>query len=248
MLTAEERLITLRVKIERAKKHFSDLTVLAEPYRYKYTHIVVSDAQPKFSTNFPDPIRVAIIPFDMLAVAGDILHNLRSALDHVVYHLALVKSPNVGDDILHRVEFPIGETLEKYESLRERKIQGVIEPRAVKFIDVLKPYKGGTEAFWTLNELNNIDKHRSLISVGQNGLLCEGDGFDGHYWLKADNPSFARVFLPDREQESKLPTDAKSIIEFHVAEREALIPTLHQLISFTECLIEQFRTFLEPEN
>jgi hypothetical protein len=77
--------------------------------------------------------------------------------------------------------------------------------------------------------------------------LCEGDGFDGHYWLKGDNPSFSRVFLPEGEEESKNFTGVKSLIEFHVAEREALIPMLHQLISFVESLIEQFRGFLEPE-
>jgi hypothetical protein len=202
VLTAEERLITLRVKIKRAKEHFDYITKLAEPYRYKYTHIVVSDAEPKFSTGLPDPVRFAIIPFDMLAVAGDILHNLRSTLDHVIYHLALVKDSTVGDDVLSVIEFPIRETLEKYESARDRKIKRFIEPRAIKFIDFLKPYKGGNDALWKINELNNIDKHRRLLSVGQNGVLCEGDGFDGHYWLKGDNPSFPRVFLPEGEEES----------------------------------------------
>jgi hypothetical protein len=37
---------------------------------------------------------------------------------------------------------------------------------AIKAINALKPYKGGNEFLWTLHRLNNIDKHRVLITVG----------------------------------------------------------------------------------
>jgi len=244
-LTAEERLITIRVKIKRAKKHFSELAELAEGYRYRYTHVAVSDEKPQFSQGFPNIVRLPIVHFDMLAIAGDILHNLRGSLEHVAYHLALVYDPKVSDEVLEKVTFPIGETPEKYESLKRRKIEGVIEPRAIKFIDSLKPYKGGNDALWRLHEANNIDKHRRLISAGKDGILCEGEGFEEHFWLKDQNPTFARVFLEEGEQEPKLFTGITSLLEFRIAEREALVPTLHQLISFVECLIEEFRVFLE---
>jgi len=33
-------------------------------------------------------------------------------------------------------------------------------------IDTLKPYKGGNDLLWTLYRLNNIEKHRLLLTVG----------------------------------------------------------------------------------
>lgn len=33
-------------------------------------------------------------------------------------------------------------------------------------IDVLKPYKGGNDLLWALYRLNNIEKHRLLLTVG----------------------------------------------------------------------------------
>jgi hypothetical protein len=33
-------------------------------------------------------------------------------------------------------------------------------------IDALKPYKGGNDPLWMLHRLNNIEKHRLLITVG----------------------------------------------------------------------------------
>jgi hypothetical protein len=189
----------------------------------------------------PNLVRLPIIHFDLLAMAGDVLHNLRSALDHLVYHLALVADPDASDDVLRKVAFPIGKSLEDYRTLRTRKMEGVIESRAVEFIDSLKPYKSGNEALWRLNEANNIDKHRKLISVGKD-ILCEGDGYEGHYWLKADNPPFNSIFVPEGQE---LHTGAKSPIEVHIADREALVPALHQLTDYVETLIERFSIFLE---
>ncbi len=37
---------------------------------------------------------------------------------------------------------------------------------AVDAIDATKPYKGGDDRLWRLHRLNNIDKHRLLITVG----------------------------------------------------------------------------------
>jgi hypothetical protein len=38
--------------------------------------------------------------------------------------------------------------------------------QAVAAIDALKPYKGGNDVLWQLHELNNVDKHRLILTVG----------------------------------------------------------------------------------
>jgi len=37
---------------------------------------------------------------------------------------------------------------------------------AIDAINAVKPYKGGNDTLWRLHKLNNVDKHRLLITVG----------------------------------------------------------------------------------
>jgi len=243
-LKAEERLITIRVKIKRAEKHLAELEAAAEKYRDSYNHVAVAGENAKFAQGEPNFRKLPIIHFEMLAVAGDVLHNLRSALDHVMYHLALVANPNASEAVLRKISFPIGDSLHGYKSLRG-KIKGIIEPRALQFIDGLKPYKGGNDALWKLHETNNIDKHRGLITVGTH-ILCEGEGFDGYYLLKADSPSFATVDTSEGERTAKN-TDFRSLMHHQAAKSGALMPTLHQLTEVVASLVEQFKVFLAKQ-
>jgi hypothetical protein len=240
-LSAEERLIPIRVKIKRAKKHLSELEAAAEKYQDSYTH--VADENSKIAQGEPRLKKLPIIHFDMLAIAGDVLQNLRSALDHVMYHLALVANPNAREATLRQISFPIGKSAGDYKSNPRGRIKGIIEPRAMQFIDGLKPYKGGSDLLWRLHETNNIDKHRKLISIGTE-ILCEGEGFDGHYLLKADNPSFATVDISEGVKNTKI-TGFRSLMHLQTARSEALIPTLREMVEFVENLISDFSPLLE---
>ncbi len=241
-LSAEERLITVRVKIKRAKKHLAELEAAAEIYRDSYTHVSVAGENAKFSQGEPNFRKLPIIHFDMLAIAGDVLQNLRSALDHVMYHLALVANPKATDAVLQKICFPIGKTLHGYTSLRNAKIKRFIEPGAMHYIDALKPYQGGNYRLWKLHETNNIDKHRRLISVG-NDILCEGEGFDGHYLLRDRNPPFNRMNSSRRLKHKKI-GGFKSRLRYQATRSGALIPTLEELTDYVANLVEEFKVFL----
>jgi hypothetical protein len=113
--------------------------------------------------------KVPTLSFDVISLAGDVIHNLRSALDHLANQLALVGCPTLTDKELRQIEFPIAETLKKYEDDKARKVKGM-RPEAVKAIDDLKLYKGGNDPLWRLHELDNIDKHRTLFTVAHDFL------------------------------------------------------------------------------
>jgi hypothetical protein len=234
-LSAEEILITIRMKIKRAEKHLAELEAAAEKYRDSYNHVAVGERRLR---------KLPIIHFEMLAVAGDVLHNLRSALDHLMYHLALVANPKASEAVLRKISFPIADSAHGYKSLRG-KVQGIIEPRALQFIDGLKPYKGGNDWLWKLHETNNIDKHRRLITIGTD-ILCEGDGFDGYYLLRAENPPFATVETFEGEKSRKI-TGVVPLLHQQPAKSEALIPTLRRLAEAVAGLVEEFRVFLAKQ-
>ncbi len=101
------------------------------------------------------------IPEKIPTLVGEILQNLRSALDHKAYELFTRNSNGDG----RHVYFPIAVDQVSYEANKERKTKGLSQA-AKNFIDSIKPYKEGNIILWQINELNNLDKHRALVTSG----------------------------------------------------------------------------------
>ena len=172
-LTVDERIGLMRVKTARAHQHIQNLErevrefLDGNPYRVG----IKPDPQfPKAVTQHylarAEPM-TAIIPL----IAGDALHNMRSALDYLAWDLVEIGSLAQGITLTaterKRIGFPIVDTESptQYETSRKRKVKGMTQA-AIDAIDATKPYKGGNDVLWRLNQLNNIDKHRLLIAVG----------------------------------------------------------------------------------
>ena len=164
MPTVAERLRQITLKAERAKEHVGELDrnlrafFKTDPYKVGSKH----DSQTRklvYYVTSVDPI-----PQYVPLIAGDVIQNLRSALDHLAYQIVCSDtgdSPPNADGIY----FPITDTVAKYEAGKRGKMQGVGQ-KVFDAIDALKPYKGGNDLLWTLHRLNNIEKHRLLLTVG----------------------------------------------------------------------------------
>jgi hypothetical protein len=245
-LKAIDRIILIRVKVERAKKHLRDLAT--EILALEHTDIIISDVDFDVLHHpiallhaAPGPTRVPTLSFDVVSIAGDVVHNLRSALDHLAQHLAIVGSASLSDKELRQIEFPIAETPAKYEADKARKVKGM-RLEAIEAIDRLKPYKGGNDALWRIHELDNIDKHRALFTVAHDFLFTSA-WFPGTYLFKTDNPNFSGV-------ESKVEHDIQAEIEEalnkpQISQGGALLPSLHQLVDFVDNLIPSFEPLLK---
>lgn len=105
-------------------------------------------------------------PANFSLIIGDCLHNLRAALDNLVYELAVVKAGGpLPENVAVGTEFPIFIDEKKFLDKGKRKI-GNIRPGAQTIIQGLQPYKRrhpykpSSDFLWILNRLNNIDKHR----------------------------------------------------------------------------------------
>lgn len=148
-------------KIERATRHLA--VIKREVRAYQGSH-------PEFVEAKLDPI---LPGYDLYAQArplsvglsvkiGDFLFNLRSALDHLARGLVEAEGNTPVDVGGPRTAFPILET--KPSNLT---ISGGIDPNALKIVEKLQPYSQTGSQYWlselwALNELNNIDKHRTL--------------------------------------------------------------------------------------
>lgn len=233
-LTAEDRTVLIRVKIERARKHLRELAanlLVAGNVRMTVVGPTVELQTGKPTQGF---VTLPRLPFDAIATAGDIVHNLRSALDHLTYQLVIVGS---GTEPGRGVEFPIAKDVTTYEAEKPRKVKGMRRV-AIDAIDNLRPYRGGNDSLWRIHALDNIDKHRTLFSVAHDYLFY-GDWFDGDYWFKTDTPHFAGVF--DREVEK----DVQIEIDKAVGSKIALLPSLHRLVDCADEVVTQFKRLLE---
>ena len=107
------------------------------------------------------------LPDDWSAMIGDVLHNLRSALDHLAWQLVLAAG---GKPNKWRNYFPIHLACPKDQDgfPVPLYLAGKVSVEAIEFIESVQPYHGRNsderrEALWLLHDLNRIDKHRELL-------------------------------------------------------------------------------------
>lgn len=238
-LNAPLRLSLVRAKVERAKKNLADMErELLEFHRQM--------ADSKIHDNaihiLPEHFMKVEVTFDALCAAGDVVNNLRSALDHLIFQLIEVHSPNSPAKDFERCCFPICKDVSSYELSKRAKVKG-ISPEAMKLLDGCQPYKGADNPLWLLNELNNISKHRLIMTVGQEVWCHAGwlGSVSSGEWFKYEfsDPHFTGIYGFEVDQKVKLAIE-KPIANPQVVRGNALLPTLHQLVNFVEALIDKF--------
>ncbi len=129
-------------------------------------------------------IRLANDPsIEWSTATGDIIHNLRSALDHVA--ITAVES-NGGDS--KGVYFPFAADEAGLEDQIRSKKFNRASAAAIDLLRQLKPYKGGNDRLRALHDLDISDKHKALISLAGSGTQTESLQIGG---ANLDNNSVA---------------------------------------------------------
>ena len=165
MSSASERLRHVDSKVERAKKHIADLRDEATAFvnSKPYTIGARQDPQNRKLVYYIEAVN-AQIPVAFALIAGDAIQNLVSALDHLAYQLVCSDTNDVPPHP-SSIYFPIADSAEEYEARKNKKLKGAKQPTLIA-IDGLAPFKGGNDVLWMLSRLNNVEKHRLLLTVG----------------------------------------------------------------------------------
>jgi hypothetical protein len=101
---------------------------------------------------------------DIATITGDALHDLRAALDHLAQQLYLVGFGSAS--YRDQTSFQIAQTPKKFRAGLPGRVHGMRQD-AIDAICALEPYVGGKGTdLWVLHRLNNIDKHRLIVTVG----------------------------------------------------------------------------------
>jgi hypothetical protein len=121
-LSAESRLILVRAKIERAKENLRDMERIFERDGY----VPGVNIHIKSRKRPPGQFHMFYFRLLALAAAGDVVVNLRGALDHLAYQLTKAHRPRITIKEERAISFPICKDLAGYEKSRKAVIQLVL--------------------------------------------------------------------------------------------------------------------------
>lgn len=153
-------LLGARLKIARAKHHINDLNAQANDFFAAHWGLVVTE-KPETGERSLFLKSDKTLPEDFGVLIGDAVHNLRSALDHVIW--AFVSPHNPRNPA--KVQFPFTRDADSLKaSIIDRQID-LAGPKVVGIINDARPYKGGSDKLVGLHNLSILDKHKLLTPI-----------------------------------------------------------------------------------
>jgi len=166
-----------RLKLHRAEKHIADLTTAIDSLPHRYTSSIEIDPNiPAQSIKYDFP---GIAPFltEVALITGDVIHNLRTAVDYAWIDTVKRVAPSA---IIGSAKFPIRRTATEAEAaLRGAKIDVASPPLFDCVLSQIKPHLGGDDALVMLHALYIADKHKLLLPIinvaGINGIEVENE-------------------------------------------------------------------------
>jgi len=154
------------LKIKRAEKHINELRKLLTDFLSPDSYSVKVDAG-YVKSYIVIEIHASRTEFlDQAAlIVGDVVHNLRSALDLLYYETVLF----CGGKPTKWTRFPVFDRREELiaklrETLKQKRITASVHDH---ILNNVKPYKTGNFAIWSVDEMNIMDKHQLLIPTFQ---------------------------------------------------------------------------------
>jgi len=123
-------------------------------------------------------------------MAGQIINNIRSALEYVAFQVYLVAGGEPDGKLADKVAFPIVNTSDPWDSVVKKKVPGVW-PEAADLMKAAQPFSQTGEevnALPTLRGLGGTDKHRNLVlcaaaAFSATAVWPSGSGIGVDIWL-----------------------------------------------------------------
>lgn len=228
MPTGDERLRHVALKVKRAREHIENLKREVHAFLESQPYTVDAKRDPQTRRPIYFVSRVAPTPDSLVLIAGDAIQNLMSALDHLAYQLVC---RDTGDNPPNArwIYFPIADSVEEFDGKKSGKMKGARQ-ETLEAISALKPYKGGNDALWMLYRLNNIEKHRLLLTVGSKAAGVDINMFHAHHFRETIHPKF-RPLLEKAKPLFLLPQDDGFPLQpgfelFHGAPGDGVIPPM----------------------
>ncbi len=179
-----------RVRIAEAKAQHGELMNVFLGWTESGGIVVRTIRHPRFAM-YRWEVAVTAEPLKNLPLlAGQIINNIRSALEYVAFQVFLVAGGEPDGKLADKVAFPILNTSGSWDSVVKKKVPGVW-PEAADLMKAAQPFsKTGDEAnaLPTLRGLGGTDKHRNLVlcaaaAFSASASWPSGSGVGVDIWL-----------------------------------------------------------------
>jgi hypothetical protein len=223
-----------QAKIERARKHLAEFEAEAAAYLKK--------SPPQFSgeqIQGPDGLAfnfalfVTGPPEVLGTIIGDVIHNLRTALDITACELVRIAGESDVD-----VYFPFCRDASVLEEMIQRRHFDRAGPHAMSLLRSLKPYREGNAALRAIHDLDIQDKHRNLIP---NAVAVAGPVIQ----MWEDDGTINPRIIGD----PNLPSEVKLVFPNGLGlDGLEVIPTLRELVVLIDKTVDAFRAIANRED
>lgn len=235
MPTPKERLRGAEEKFKRARHHIDELAEAVDNFKTTTPFAFGRKDDPQTGDWSHHVARSNAVAPAISAIAGDVIHNVIGALDHIAYQMVLAGNQDVEPKHVSYIYFPVADGASEYPDRRDGRLNGATS-KAKQAVDMVEPYKGGKgEILWVLKKLNNVDKHRLLLTVSYHLLpsndaerLKPGDA------VLADSP-----LNPDLDRETKYGV-GMALFEPKICKPQGLAKFLEDALKFVEALLPGF--------
>ncbi len=252
-MTADERLSLIRVKVERARKHLRDLELARDNFINSKPYRLERESNLGTGYNIYRVFDIQTPSAEIGLIVGDVIHNLRSALDHLTYQLVLLN----GASPTKQTAFPVFDDAKKYTTGVAGKVKGIAQS-AIDAIDASEPYQGAKGAgFWVLHYLDIADKHHALLTplINVTKASFTMPGFWERGYRGVGGVSFPNFGKPLKEgdvvatREAEMDSDMNLTLDMAFTEPEVIegrpvIKTLQRLADLVDNLILSFKPLL----
>jgi hypothetical protein len=155
-----------RLKVQRANRHIQELDTELRSYSEGGCYGIDIKYKPDLTDTIIFLCPTKPIPDCLPLIVGDIVHNLRTAFDHVATAAYIDQSLNPD-----KIHFPFREPPDEFVSNKGAvkvfldAIEIALPGARDCILNEIQPYKNGKLGVYPLNNLDGIDKHKQLILV-----------------------------------------------------------------------------------
>lgn len=238
-----------RLKLRRGKEHSYALEIEARKFWDADPYALVHERN---GQEFPNLLRFKLTkPMPQHAwglILGDAVHNIRSALDYIVWRLA-------GSHLDDRTSvFPIYASEDDWNRAQWRFQRRPIHPDALAYIKTLQPYTRPDPKrakLWLLQELDARDKHK-LITTTESITRASYIGGTGQILIPYDaveKPIHDGAVIIEYADPSEAAMNLKFEFSFRIVFERGLfsdtddfevLPSLHSVAEAVEVIIDNF--------
>ena len=211
-------------RIDRAKESYVSLVNELDDFMYRYVEGMVNGRDPatgNFLLRLRHP-KDSVVRGRPLILVAEIVENLRSALDYMVFQLSVLNEPGLNERV---PQFVTSATEADFERQSRSRLRYLTDEQK-DFIRRVQPYEGNW-MLGLLGEMAGSSKHRRLLSVRDH------TGFDIYFADITKTDEYQGFFVYPVEEGQAFfakPKDKQAVL---LMEKYDALPTLKTMIEHT---------------